>query len=339
MLAYAFQALRQNHYEKIASEEFEDVYDLFAEILSRGVSQQLKQGLYREYITYNQNLSILRGKLNIYKTIQNKIRKDRKLSCEFDELSENNIYNQILKTTILNLIKSKLVRSERKKNLKNVIAFFGNVDVVPLSSILWSRLKYQRNNKSYDMLMNICYFVLENIIQSDNQGNYKMLNFSDEHMEKLYERFILEYYKKHHKYLSEVKAMQVQWDLDDNNDVEMIKFLPKMQTDITLRLKEKYLIIDAKYYGKSLQTNYDKSTIHSNNMYQIYTYVKNQDRDNTGNVAGLLLYAKTSDNVIPKELSYNINGNKISAQTLDLNQDFKDIAMALDNIAFSYFKT
>ena len=137
MLAYAFQALRQNHYEKIASEEFEDVYDLFAEILSKGVSQQLKQGLYREYITYNQNLSVLRGKLNIYKTIQNKIRKDRKLSCEFDELSENNIYNQILKTTIINLIKSKLVRSERKKNLKNVIAFFGNVDVVPLSSILW----------------------------------------------------------------------------------------------------------------------------------------------------------------------------------------------------------
>ena len=40
------------------------------------------------------------------------------LSCEFDELSENNIFNQILKTTISILLQGKIVAKERKKQIK-----------------------------------------------------------------------------------------------------------------------------------------------------------------------------------------------------------------------------
>ena len=50
MLSYAFLELKRNNYEDIAKEEFEHILDLFAEILYRGVSDQLKHGLYREYI-------------------------------------------------------------------------------------------------------------------------------------------------------------------------------------------------------------------------------------------------------------------------------------------------
>ena len=46
MLSYAFDVLKQKNYNKIASEPFERTQDLFAAILSKGISQQLKQGLY-----------------------------------------------------------------------------------------------------------------------------------------------------------------------------------------------------------------------------------------------------------------------------------------------------
>ena len=39
MLAYAFQVLKQKNYEDIAAEEFDDVQDLFAAILAKGISQ------------------------------------------------------------------------------------------------------------------------------------------------------------------------------------------------------------------------------------------------------------------------------------------------------------
>lgn len=51
MLSYAYQVLQQQDYQCIASEKFEHIDDLFAAILAKGVFRQLKQGLYREYVS------------------------------------------------------------------------------------------------------------------------------------------------------------------------------------------------------------------------------------------------------------------------------------------------
>ena len=74
MLAYAFQELRQNNYAEIEGETFDDIYDLFAEILARGISYQLKQGLHREYVPKNESLQTVRGKIDINGTIANRMR-------------------------------------------------------------------------------------------------------------------------------------------------------------------------------------------------------------------------------------------------------------------------
>ncbi len=272
MLFYAFQILKQSNYDEVASEKFDNAQDLFAAILSKGIGQQLKQGLY----------------------------------------------------------------IERKIALKKVLVFFDGIELLEPSEITWSRLHYQRNNKNYELLMNVCYFVLDGMLQTTEKGEYKMTAFSDEHMARLYEKFILEYYSQHHMYLTEVKAGQVKWNLVGENSESMIRFLPIMQTDIMLRLKERTLIIDAKYYGRTLQKQFDKYTLHSNNIYQIFTYVKNQDKDNTGDVAGILLYAKTDEDITP-DVMFNMGGNQIGAKTLDLNKDFALIADQLDKIAEDYF--
>ena len=57
MLTYAFQVLRHDNYAEIATEHFENIYDMFAAILGKGVSKQLKQGLYKEYVLHEDNLS------------------------------------------------------------------------------------------------------------------------------------------------------------------------------------------------------------------------------------------------------------------------------------------
>ena len=69
MLSYAFQILKQGDYEKVAAEKFDKINDLFSAILVKGVSRQLKQGLYREYVPIQENLSVMRGKVNIFDTV------------------------------------------------------------------------------------------------------------------------------------------------------------------------------------------------------------------------------------------------------------------------------
>jgi len=334
MLSYAFQVLKQSNYDEIAAEEFENIQDLFAAILAKGIAQQLKQGLYREYISECDNLSVMRGKLDIRGTIKNKLQRQQKLSCEYDELSENNLFNQILKTTAIILLRESSVSTERRITLKKVILFFNNVDMIEPANIKWNMLRYQRNNQSYKMLLNICYFVLDGLLLSTDKGTFKVASFLDEqHMSRLYEKFVLEYYRYHHPNLR-AAASQVAWNLDDG----VIEFLPIMQTDITLRQGNKILIIDTKYYAHTMQVHsqYDSRTLHSNNLYQIITYVKNQDVGNTGNVAGMILYAKTEETITP-DCDYKMGGNKVSVKTLDLNNSFKNIAGQLDKIVESYF--
>lgn len=332
MLTYAFQSLRQSNFGKVAAEEFENIHDMFAAILGKGVASQLKRGLYREYILQEEELSVLRGKLNIQGTIRNKIQHKQKLSCEYDELSENNLLNQILKTTMQVLVRQKTVKQEHKVVLKKNLVFFDNVDVIEPGQIKWDRIRYQKNNQSYRMLMNVCYLVITGLILSTDKGEVKLATFLDDRaMHSLYEKFILEYYRYHHP---EYKANPdtIPWDIDDG----MIEFLPAMVTDITLKYGGRTLIIDAKYYAHTMQSQYDVQSIHSGNLYQVFTYVKNLDKDNTGNVAGMLLYAKTQEQITPNN-KYSMGGNTIWVKTLDLNLPFSQIAEQLEKIAGDYF--
>ena len=292
MLAYAFQVLKRNNYASIASEKFEHIEDLFAEILSRGISYQLKQGLYREYVPRTESLPTMRGKIDITKTIKHRIQCQQILSCEFDELSENNIFNQILKTTISILLQGKIVAKERKNKLKKVLPFFVNINTIEPSIVKWNTLYFQRNNQTYKMLMNICYFILEGLLQTTEDGKYHMATFSDEYMHRLYEKFVLEYYKTEHPELK-TSTSRIKWNIDYQSDNKALELLPCMQSDIMLEYNGRTLIIDTKYYSQTMQKQYNKQTLHSNNLYQIFTYVKNYDIQNSSNVAGMLLYAKT----------------------------------------------
>lgn len=334
MLSYAFQELRKNNYDKISKEDFEHIQDLFAEILYKGMSYQLKHGLYREYVEKKDTLSALRGKLDINETIKNRIKHKQVLSCEFDELSEDNILNRILKTTAGILMREKSVSSKRKKQLGSLMPFFDGVSTVDPFNIRWNMLRFSRSNQTYKMLMNICYFILDGMLMTTEAGTYKMATFSDEHMSRLFEKFVLEFYRVHYKSLS-ANPDYVDWDIT-NPEEAMLDFLPSMKTDITIHHGEQTLIIDTKYYGRMMQEQFDKPTIHSGNLYQIFTYVKNLDKDSTGNVSGMLLYAQTEEEIAP-DFDARMGKNRIMVRTLDLNQDFSGIREQLKCIVEDVF--
>lgn len=332
MLAYSYQNLLQSNYKEIQTEAFDNVLDLFAAILARGIASQLKQGLYKEYVEHEDELCALRGKIDMPGTIRLKMQRANRLQCAFDEFSDDNPMNRILKTTSLLLLTSDEVKRENQLALKRNMPYLSNIGRLDPMEIDWRRIRYNRNNQAYRMLMNLCYLTLTRLLLTTEAGKRRLTGFLDsQSMERLYEKFILEYFRKHHPDLRAAPS-QVAWNLDDG----MSDFLPDMKTDITLTCSAKTLIIDAKYYTHTMQTNaqFDARTIHSANLYQIYAYVKNKDVRKTGNVSGLLLYAKTDEEITP-DCVYRMDGNRIGTRTLDLNCDFNILAGQLDRIATS----
>lgn len=325
MLAYAFQILKEQGYASCATENFENAADLLSAILVKGVSIQIKRGLVRTYVEQTEPLSCLRGKIGVSESIKQQTLIKQQLVCSYDEFSENAYMNRIIKTTMELLLRYDIPKS-RKKELRKLLLFFKDVDTLNIYSIDW-KMRFNRNNQSYQMLVSVCYLIIEGLLQTTTDGSVKMMQFIDEQrMCRLYEKFILEYYRKHYPQMT-VSSSQINWALDDG----ISTMLPTMQSDIMLEYKEKTLIIDAKYYSHTTQSQYDVNTLHSNNLYQIFTYVKNR-ANLGGEVSGLLLYARTDEKIQP-DYDYMMSGNKISVKTLDLNCEFKDISNQLNEIA------
>lgn len=253
--------------------------------------------------------------------------------CSYDEFSVNGMMNRIIKSTVELLLKSDISK-QRKKELRKLMVYLGDVETVDLYSVNWN-MRFDRNNQTYRLLISICYLVVKGLLQTNSDGTTKLMDFLDEQrMCRLYEKFILEYYRKEHPEII-ANASQILWQLDDG----IGSMLPVMQTDIMLSYQEKILIIDAKYYGNTTQTRFGTHTLHSGNLYQIFTYVKNKEAELASQhheVSGMLLYAKTDEEIYPDN-KYQMSGNQITVRTLDLNLPFSEIAEQLNMIVMSHF--
>ena len=334
MLSYAFRTLTKQGYREMSTEKFSNTADLMTEILIAGISQQLKRGLGRAYIEQMEDIPVIRGRVNITESVKRQTMINRKLSCVYDDFSVDNSKNRIIKSTALLLLGAD-VEKQRKSRLRKLLVYFDKVELIDLRTVDWN-IHYDRNNQTYRMLISICYLVVKGLLQTQADGKTKIMDFlDDQQMYHLYEKFILEYYKKEYPYIT-TNASKIKWQLDDGMDY----MLPNLLSDITLEYDNKVLIIDAKYYSRIMQNRYEKETIRSANMFQIFTYVKNKEaelKDKPHEVAGMLLYAQT-DNGTQPEYRYQMSGNMISVKTLNLNCDFEDIRRQLDSIITDYFK-
>jgi hypothetical protein len=252
----------------MATEEFNNMAEMMAQILLRGISLRLKRGLEKEYLSQTQALSFLRGKIDIADSIKTQSIRKRQLVCIYDDFSVNNRMNQIIKSTLEILLKADIGKN-RKKEIRKLMVFFSDVDSIDLYSADWN-LRYNRNNQTYQMLIGICYLVVRGLMQTNSDGVTKLMDYMDEqHMWSLYQNFIFQYYKKHYPGLK-VSSSQIPWFLDDDKK----EMLPVMQSDIYIQRDNTVLIIDAKYYKNITQIQFGKHKFHSAHLYQMFAYVK-----------------------------------------------------------------
>ena len=112
MLSYAFQTLQNQGYRSLATEDFENVADLCAAILCKGVADQIRQGLGRAYVRRTESMSCPRGQIEMAQSIQSRAILKRQLVCSYDEFSVdfemNRLIDQIF-ASIVEYVDGKLV--------------------------------------------------------------------------------------------------------------------------------------------------------------------------------------------------------------------------------------
>jgi len=330
MLSYAYDVLKVGDNVKLSNEEFDNIYDLFGKILVNGLSLLIKRGFNREYICISDELPVLRGKIALNDTLKRQTFILGKLSCEYDELSSNVLFNQIIKTSIITLINYKELDKNIKDQLIRINRYFQGIEVLRLQKSHFSRVLYHRNNRFYKLIIDVCELIYDEVLVTSQEGETIFKDFiRDKRMAALYEKFILNFYKKELSSI-QVRSPIFQWEKDVDFEHIGEDFLPVMRTDIVLQNEEKQLIIDAKYYTNALQIRNVGETkkLISGNLFQIYAYMNNSTF--IGEKAGMLIYP-----VVDTELDfvYSIQGKKIYVKTLNLNASWENIYGRLIEIA------
>ena len=323
LLCYAWDRLEEGETISVSQVGKNEVSQLFATVLIEGTSHLFKKGLDRGYVQYSEEIQRIRGKIDFPMNIKRNFFKQPRLYCEFDELDYNILHNQILKTTIKNMIGCQGLDSDTNDKLKNLYLRLHRIDDIFLTKNKFRQVQLNRNNFFYDFLIKVCELIYDNLLISKKGEGGKFIDFLQDEivMRRIFEEFVRNFYKRHLKGYDYVGRRNINWKLEPFTD-DAGKVLPIMQTDINLEFPDRKVIIDTKYYKDTL-TERDK--IHSGNLYQLYAYLKNQEMfDNplTMKCEGILLYP-TIDSECKYE--YQHEEHKISIQTINLNQEWKSI--------------
>jgi len=332
LLCYAWNKLDEKERVNVSIDDKTELLDLFAKVLINATKMLLKRGIDKNYIDHTEELAGVKGKIQISQTLKSNLLFKQRTICSFDDFSANIISNRILVSTIYRLTRTKGLDKQLKNELVSIQRMLSDLDQIEITNSLFKQVRLNRNNRFYGFVMNVCQIIYESTFPSEEHGKYKFSDFTrdDNKMNQLFEAFIRNFYKIEQQKYKTVKKETIKWQFE-NTDTESYQYLPQMETDITLENEDEKIIIDAKFYRETMTVNYDKEKIKSANLYQLFSYLLNQQdgSSKTQNAKGILLYPTI-------ETDYNLNfkyyNHNIQIRTVNLNSNWRKISSRLKEI-------
>lgn len=333
MLCYAWDVLTIMDDIKVGMDDYDDAYNLLARVFSYGVGKLIRSGFHRSYIENTEELSTLRGKINVSSSISRLSMQRKKMVCTFEDYSSNDIFNQIIKYTIVSLIRSPEIDKSIKSDLKKQVQFFDGIEEKPPTKVNRQKMVFNRNNVTYKLLVQVAIMLYDNTSVNEDEGNAIFKDFfRQEQMCKVYEMFILHFYTMHlDRHTYKVHAPKIEWHIDEEAEdiweglFEVDRNIGDRRTDIVVenRVKNIQIIMDAKYYQKTFVNAYmgaDEERVRTGHLNQIRGYII--DSNFSGTKYGALVYPMTN-NDLTAGIVKPIQDQNIIIKTINLNQDWK----------------
>jgi len=339
LLCYAWNRLDEKDVVNVSSTNANHLLNLLARVLVSGTTHLFRRGLDRGYVKYAEVTATVKGRINFSNSIKQGLLRRCKVECEYDDFDHNVLHNKILKTTIKNLIGHPKLSIENEENLIQLYRRMHGIDEINLSARCFSRVRLHRNNSFYGFLLSICRLIYENVLAKEGSGDFQFQDFirDPKQMARLFEEFIRNFYKMELEGKGDgchvVGAERIEWYLDEEVP-EARAYLPKMLTDISIEWPDRYLITDTKYYSQTLSRHYDKKTIHSAHLQQLFAYLMQIEpkEDKYKGCEGMLLYPVVDEEI---DIEFTSRGHRVMVKTVDLSQDWKFIRNRLIEIVKS----
>lgn len=334
MFSYIWDRADYIDFKYLNNEDDFDSVNILSKLFLVNINEIMKKGLYREYNEKSEELKGIKGKIDFSDSMNKISFNNAKAVCIYDELEENNIINQIVKTTAYKLYKSENISYNYKKKMNNILLYFNQVSIIELKRDTFSKIKYNKNNYYMYYMISICKLINEATMLSETKGKYKFIDVlsDDRKMQQVFELFIFKFYEAKLKNCKVSYQKKINWKLFGKNG----EIIPEMKLDIFIEREKDDIIIDTKYYSNFLKKNFystnNKKTLISGNLYQMYTYMNHIE--SCKNIKGILLYPYNGEEISEKydmKAIYNdgIRRAELQIQTIDLSKEWREIERQL----------
>lgn len=284
--------------------------DILAKVFSKKLLNELQKGLYREYVSKEEALSMIKGKILISKSLKENTINKNKMNCKYDEFTEDNLFNAILKRAI-NVILFSIKNDDIKKELNIINNVFNDVSDVYIPNNIILNYKLNRMNNRFLECFTLAKLILLNSSMDKSLGKENGFSILFE-MNYLYEEYIGVLLKEvfndtNISINTQEKSRYLLWNtLKERNEIAL-------KPDIVIYKDNKpKVIIDTKWKRSSID---NRETYSQSDIYQMYAYITTY----TECEECILLYPR-EENISHSEwrLNQNIGDKRISISEISL---------------------
>lgn len=325
LLSYAWRHVDEQDIVRLEDlEGLKTVRDLLGKVLAEGTFRLIRRGIDRGYREVREDLAGIRGKIAVGESVKRSLRARGRVICDFEELSHDVLHNRVLRSTLGLLLRLPNLNSNVYADARNAYTKMNDVRVVRLSRRMFRQVQLDRNRRYYRFLLSVCRLIHEQLLVDDVSGEARFTDFSEDRMEKLYENFIIEFYKREqNRYRVNQPGRTITWSHKGTTDHNR-SMLPRMEADVILDAPGRRIILDAKYYRKAFAERFGSKKLHSDHLFQLLAYLRNREATEKSGPRheGILLYPTVNE---PVEVNVCLEGFWIRARSIDLAQDWRNI--------------
>ena len=239
------------------------LYEVFISLYLKDVLSLVKRGLKSSYITFEDNLRFLKGKLLFNQHIRHNIAHQERFYIAFDEYSLNRPEHKLIKAALLKL-QHKVRSIANRQLIYQLLVHFDFAEASTNYAKDFAAVNIDRQNKYYESVMIWTEIFLQNKSFTPFAGQTKTqaLLFS---MHDLFESYIAEQITNHFENWRVTKQARSKYLFDTPRAFNL-------KPDILLEGNNKKIIMDTKW--KIINKDVKNYNISANDMYQMYVYAK-----------------------------------------------------------------
>jgi 5-methylcytosine-specific restriction enzyme subunit McrC len=197
LFLYAWNCFQQGKTIDVSGIKSPGLVNLFAKVLHDAINQVKRRGLDRGYVEHAEDLATIRGRILVGPTIGRVLQRRARVFCEFDELSIDVLHNQILKSTMLQLVATEGLDEENTKGLRTLIETFSEVTPIRLSTASFRRVQVHGNNAFYNLALKVCALVHDVLLPTKRGRGFRFRDVLDDEirMSKVFEDFVFNFFR------------------------------------------------------------------------------------------------------------------------------------------------